>query len=357
MGHEKKIVNFGILGAGRVVLGRYLDVFRNEVHGAKVQAICDLVKAKADHAAEVLGARAVYEMAEMFADQSIDVIIIATESGFHFDHSMAALKAGKHVVVEKPPGMTPQEVIICQKEAESRGLMFAVVFQNRYNPAIRALKSAFEKGRFGKLVLGTIRLRWCRLQDYYEDGWHGTWKMDGGVVNQQAIHHVDALQWICGEIDEVSAFRGNALNRLEAEDTMMAVLRFRKGGMGAIEATTAARPKDYEASISVIGETGTAVIGGIALNKIQTWEFSTSLPEDSRIQESSQEVPTGYGLSHAPYIQDVIDRISMGNFKPPISGSDTIRTVELVHALYASTESNQIAKVGNGLISSRLGIG
>ncbi len=350
------MIKFGLLGAGRVVTGRYLSVFSGEVRGAKVTLVADPVRARAEHAAKTLGAKAVYSGEELIQSPDVQAVVIATESGYHYEHSMAALRAGKHVIVEKPPAMKPAEVLGCQSFAESRGLMYAVIFQNRYNPAIRALKKAYAEGRFGRLVLGTIRLRWCRFQDYYEDGWHGTWKMDGGVVNQQAIHHVDALRWICGSVDEVFAFHANILNRLEAEDTMIATLRFENGGMGAIEATTAARPKDIEASISIIGETGTAVIGGIALNKISTWEFQKAAPEDANIQACSQEVPTGYGLSHAPYMQDVIDRLSAGNTAPPISGKDTVPTVELVHALYASTETKKIVKMSDHPLSSRLGI-
>ena len=122
--------------------------------------------------------------------------------------------------------MLPKQVLELEKIAKEKKLMYAVIFQNRLNPAMIKLKETFDKGRFGKIILNTIRLRWCRYQDYYEDGWHGTWNMDGGVINQQAIHHVDALQWVCGDIQEVCANAGNRLNDLEAEDTMTALITF-----------------------------------------------------------------------------------------------------------------------------------
>ncbi len=350
-------VRFGILGAGRVVVGRYLSVFDREVTGAEVVAVCDTVPERAQHAANVLKTRAMTSMEAFLADPAIEVVVVATESGHHDVHAMAALRAGKHVVVEKPPAMIPAGVDECRRFAEASGLMYAVVFQNRLNPAMRVLKRAFDEGRFGRFVLGTIRLRWCRVQDYYEDGWHGTWRMDGGVINQQAIHHVDALRWVCGEVAEVSALRANALNKLEAEDTMLAVLRFAHGGSGAIEATTAIRPRDVEASISVFGEDGMAVVGGIALNRIDTWEFSTQRPEDARIQDHSQDVPNGYGLSHKDYIQMVIDRLAAGDITPPIGGAETIGTVALVHALYASTEQGGPVRLADNPVSRRLGVG
>ena len=174
--------------------------------------------------------------------------------------------------------------------------MLGVAFQNRLNPAILKLSEAVNNNRFGKITTGTIRLRWCREQEYYEDGWHGTWAQDGGVINQQAIHHVDALNWLLGPVDSVCATMGNRKNQLEAEDTMVAILRFASGAMGTIEATTAAT-KDVEASLSIIGETGMAVVGGIALNKIEVWDFEKPVHGDEEAKQThSQEVPSGYGL-------------------------------------------------------------
>ena len=234
--------------------------------------------------------------------------------------------------------------------------MFAVIFQNRFNPAMIKLKETYDSNRFGKIVLATIRLRWCRYQDYYEDGWHGTWKMDGGVINQQAIHHIDALQWVCGKVDEVCANTGNLLNNLEAEDTITALTKFKSGAMGVIEATTAARPEDFEASMSIVGEEGMVVIGGIALNKIKTWNFVHTKEEDKNIPSLySFDVPTGYGLSHGPLLQEIVNRLTKGDIIPPISGKDSLPAVSLVHALYSSDENRSWVKLDDSPISNRLG--
>ena len=234
--------------------------------------------------------------------------------------------------------------------------MYAVILQNRLNPAMQKLKQTFDSGRFGKLVLATIRLRWCRYQKYYEDGWHGTWKMDGGVLTQQAIHHLDALQWVCGPIQEVVAAQTNALNKLEAEDTTVATVKFLNGCLGAIEVTTAARPEDFEASISVVGEKGMVVIGGIALNKIETWHFVDPQPEDETVPINfSQEVPSGYGLSHGPLMQEIVNRLNSGRTDPPITGTDSSHCVNLAHALYRSAESKGWVSLKENPISDRLG--
>jgi len=350
------MVRFGFWGAGRVVQNRYVDVFSKELQGASVSAVCDIDRPRADHVAAALGAKAIYDDQEFLQRPDIDAVIICTESGHHHNHVRRALKAGKHVVVEKPPAMFSYEVGEDAQLAKDKGLMYAPVFQNRLNPAVVKLKQTVDEGRFGKIVLATVRLRWCRTQDYYEDGWHGTWAMDGGVINQQAIHHVDVLRWIGGEVQEVYAMQANALNRLEAEDTTVAVLKFKNGALGVIEATTAARPNDHEASFSIVAQKGYAQIGGIALNKMEAWRFVEPKPaDDSVCRQFSQEVPTGYGLSHGPLMQLIIDRLKAGNTTSPLAPETVTPTVELVHALYKSTEDKKSVKVGPGIFSSRLG--
>lgn len=350
------MIRIGLLGAGRVIQNRIVEVLRDELKEASVLMVCDKVNERADMLAGQLGAKAVYDMNDLFGNNEVDAVLIATESGNHFQHSREALEAGKHVIVEKPPALLPDEILKNEHYAQQKGLMFAVIFQNRLNPAMQILKNTYEEGRFGKIVLSTIRLRWCRYQEYYEDGWHGTWAMDGGVLSQQAIHHLDALQWICGEVDQVSTMQSNALNRLEAEDTTVATVRFRNGALGVIECTTAARPDDFEASISIVGEKGFVVVGGIALNKIDTWKFVDQRPEDNTIpQRYSQEVPTGYGLSHGPLIQEIVNRLNSGRIDAPITGSDAVPTMRLVHALYRSAEIGGVVKLEDKLLSERLG--
>lgn len=345
----------GFLGCGRVSQ-RQMEVCRDELKDARVTVVCDIVKEKADLRGKELGAKVVTDINLLLVNKEVDVISIMTESGRHAEHARMALNAGKHVIVEKPPALIPEQIIEIEQLAKSKGLMYSVIFQNRFNPAMQILKKTYDRGRFGKIVLSTVRLRWCRYQSYYEDGWHGTWKMDGGVINQQAIHHIDALQWVCGEITEVVASQTNALNKLEAEDTLVAVVKFANGGLGTIEATTAARPVDFEASISIVGELGSAVVGGIALNKIDAWQFVEPELQDATIPiDYSQEVPTGYGLSHGPLMQEIIDRLNQGRIDPPISGTDVLPTVQLVHALYRSVEIKSWIKLSDKPLSEKLG--
>ena len=163
------MIRLGILGCGRVVQNRYVEVFQKELNDLKVTLVCDKDKKKADNIANLLGCDAVYSKEILLSSPNIDVVLICTESGKHYSHSLAALKACKHVIVEKPPALIPNEIIELEQIAKKKQLMFAIIFQNRFNPAMKKLKETFEKNRFGKIILATIRLRWCRYQEYYED--------------------------------------------------------------------------------------------------------------------------------------------------------------------------------------------
>ena len=285
-----------------------------------------------------------------------DLVLILTPSGLHYQHTKIAFDYGCHVLCEKPITMLPVQAEELEQIAYTKNLMYGTAFQNRLNPAIRALEKAINGDRFGKIITATIRLRWCRYQDYYEDGWHGTWSQDGGVINQQAIHHVDAINWLLGPIESINATITNRLIDLEAEDTLVAIMKFKNGALGTIEATTAARPEDFEASLSVVGEKGMVLVSGIALNKIEIWEFVEPIVEDKIIPEQySQEVETGYGISHGPLLQGVIDTLQNNKIDTLVSAKDAINTARMVHALYKSDEDQCWVKLADNPVSNRLG--
>lgn len=346
----------GILGAGGIS-DWYVQIFNDLQNlGAEITTVCDLDLAKANSTAKKAGAIATTSYEDLLKDPDIDVVIILTSSGHHYQHAKLALQGGKHVIVEKPAAMIPQHIYELHALADKLNLMYTVMHQNRFNPAVAALKRAVEENRFGKITLATVRLRWCRLQEYYEDGWHGTWLMDGGVINQQAIHHIDALQWICGPVRSVVAANTNALNELEAEDTSISLLNFEDNFLGIIEATTAARPRDFEASISVLGEGGFVEVGGRALNKIVNWEFEESTDEDDlEVENSSEEVSEGFGLSHPRLLQEVFDNLNRESTIAPVSGIEAAECVKLVHAIYTSHEEGKWINLSDNPESKYLG--
>ena len=197
-------------------------------------------------------------------------------------------------------------------------------------------KKAFENKRFGTLVSVSVRLRWCRFQDYYDDGWHGTWAQDGGVTNQQAIHHVDALTWICGNAKSVCAISAKRANELQAEDTLVAAIELENGGLATLELTTAARPKDLEASITITGTKGVVQIGGVALNKIEQWNFSDCIDSEKDITDQySEEVDNGYGISHYRQLKKIFETFRNGQIdKVPFLAENCIHTLKLIPVSY-----------------------
>jgi predicted dehydrogenase len=220
---------------------------------------------------------------------------------------------------------------------EKNGCRLFVVKQNRFNRAVVAARQAVEEGRFGRMVMGTIRVRWRRDQAYYDQAdWRGTWELDGGVMSQQATHHLDLLQWFMGPIESMQCQTATRLMEIEVEDTAVAILKFKSGALGAFEATVATRPEDLEGSMSLLGEKGSVIIGGPAVNKVEYWKFEDSRPEDLEIQQAfSQDVPNVYGHGHLPYLQKAM--LALRNGTPgPVEGAGGKTNINILTALYES---------------------
>jgi len=345
-----------LIGCGRVAKHYRTMLAEPLLSDVQVVGVADVDAVKRDDFAEHFGVVAASSVEECIERSNPDLVVIATPSGLHAEHTRVALEHHRHVLAEKPAAMLPSEIRSLDTLARQRERMYGVAFQNRLNPAIQLLRSCVEEDRFGAVTSLSVRLRWSREQSYYEDGWHGTWKMDGGVINQQAIHHVDVLQWLFGPITEVSATIGNRLNRLEAEDTLVAAFRTSAGALGTLEATTAARPRDYEASLTVTAEGGVARVGGVALNLVDEFDFVSARADDARrARESSIPVPTGYGLSHGPLLRHIADRLKSGRTDAPVNAIDSVHTCEVIHALYRSHEVHGWVPVGEQTQSARLG--
>jgi predicted dehydrogenase len=260
----------------------------------------------------------------------------------HAVHAIEVAKARKHVIVEKPMALRLADADLMIQACDAAGVKLFVVKQNRFNVPVVKAREALLAGRFGKLILGTVRVRWCRNQSYYDqDKWRGTWAYDGGVLANQASHHVDMLEWFFGDVVSVHARAATALVNIEAEDTAVATLRFRNGALGIIEATTAVRPKDLEGSLSILGENGTVEIAGFAVNKIRHWQFRDELPSDVDVIENfSVNPPNVYGFGHQAYYEHVVDCLS--NQSPAlVDGLEGRKSLELISALYESIETGR----------------
>lgn len=347
----------GVLGCGRVS-ARYREVFRDELTDiAEVVAVADKVGDKARSFSDDVGGSPIVDGIAGLVAAKPDLVCILTESGNHYDHAKALLSAGINVIVEKPVALRLEHAEELSALAKAKGLICAEIKQNRYNPAVRFLRRMMDEGRFGRIVSLGVRVHWSRDQSYYDDPWHGRWRMDGGVLAQQAIHHLDAMRWLGGPIEAVCAQGRAIVNRLEAEDTATAIVRFASGAMGTIEATTAARPRDFEASLHIVGEAALAKVGGRAINLIETWEPVEATAEDEGVAERhSQDVPTSYGLGHGPYIRDVVDCWRAGRTDVPVSVDEGAKALAFLHALYRSMETGGWVSLADKPKSERLGL-
>ena len=351
------MIRFGLLGCGRIARRHSELLGGGHIDRASLVAVCDPVRPRADAIALRFGVPASYDIDEFLARKDIDAVAVLTPSGMHPAHVIACAKAGKHVVVEKPMALRLSDADDMVRACDEAGVKLFIVKQNRFNVPVVKAREALEAGRFGRLVLGTVRVRWRRDQAYYDqDAWRGTWAYDGGVLTNQASHHIDMLEWFFGDVVSVHARAVTALARIETEDTAVATLKFRNGALGIIEATTATRPSDLEGSLSILGEKGTVEIAGFAMNQIRHWRFVDELASDRDVMEKfSVNPPNVYGFGHQAYYQHVIDCL-IHQHAVLVDGLEGRKSLELISALYESIETGQEVALRFTPRLSRLGV-
>ena len=350
--------NFALVGCGRIAVRHSQLLGDGHIDGARLAAVCDVDAAKAKELGVRFAVPAFTDLHEMMASGlDIDVVSVLTESGFHARNVIELAPYGKHIVVEKPMALTTDDADEMIRICAEYGCRLFVVKQNRFNVPIVKAREALEAGRFGQLVMGTVRVRWCRRQEYYDQApWRGTWALDGGVLTNQASHHVDILEWMMGEVDSVFAKSITALAEIEAEDTAVVVLKFRNGALGVIEATTATRPVDLEGSLSILGAQGTVEVAGFALNQLNTWRFEDEKEEDADVRaNSSVNPPDVYGFGHKAYYEHVVDCLITGR-QHMVDGLEGRRSLELISAIYESIETGREVQLRFRPKECRLGL-
>lgn len=336
------MLKFALVGCGRIAKRHSELLGLGQIKGAALVAACDITEDKAAIIGKQFSVPHFTDMHLMMQSVEVDVVVVLTESGNHPKHVVELARYGKHIVVEKPMALRLEDADAMIEACDAAGVKLFVVKQNRFNVPVVKLREAIEQNRFGKLVLGTVRVRWCRPQSYYDQApWRGTWAMDGGVLTNQASHHIDLLEWMLGEVDSVFAISTTALANIEAEDTAVVTLRFKNGALGLIEATTAVRPKDLEGSISILGEGGSVEIGGFAVNKMKEWNFVQQQPGDEEVMEKySVNPPSVYGFGHQAYYEHIVECINK-NRQHLVDGLTGRKSLELINAIYESIETGK----------------
>ena len=338
-------IKFALVGCGRINRKHAEAITQTLKDKAELIAVADPQNDRAEIVGKKYGVPYYKSYGEMLiAHPEVDVVNVLTESGNHAKHTIDIVKKyKKHIVVEKPMALTLDDADEMIRTCDEAGVKLFVVKQNRYNLPVMKLRESLEAGDFGKLIMGTVRVRWARHQAYYDqDKWRGTWAMDGGVFTNQASHHVDLLEWMLGNPISVFAKSRTALADIETEDTGVAIIKFENGAIGVVEATTATRPKDLEGSLSVLGENGTVEIGGFAVNEMKIWNFENQTEKDkNEILEKYKENPANvYGFGHVRYLDDVIESL-IHNKKALVSGLEGRKSLELISAIYESIETGK----------------
>ena len=277
----------------------------------------------------------------MLAEAPIDSCAVATESGYHAHIALDCIRAGKHTLVEKPMALSTSDAQQMIEVAKAHGVTLGVCHQNRFNAPIRQLHKALADGRFGKLVGGSARILWNRTMPYYlQAPWRGTWAQDGGTLMNQCIHGIDLLQWsLGGEPDTIMAMTGNYLRDIEAEDYGAILIRFKNGAIGTVKGTACVYPKNLEETLSISGATGTAVIGGLAVNRVETWSFSSPAPQDQDVAKLTGTDPKDvYGSGHNALYRNFITAVNT-HTEPLVSGSEGIKGLKIILAAYQSQKT------------------
>jgi Predicted dehydrogenases and related proteins len=353
-----KMLRFALVGCGRIAKRHAELLSEGSIRGGRLIAVCDIDKNRSESFGKQFKVPHHIDFKTMMAKTDADIVSVLTPSGLHAKHVVELAKYKRHIVVEKPMALTLDDANAMINACDNAGIKLFVVKQNRYNYPVQKLREALEAGRFGKIVLGTVRVRWCRTQKYYDqDSWRGTWKMDGGVFSNQASHHIDLLEWMLGEPESVFAKSATALVKIEAEDTGVAIVKFRNGALGVIEATTATRPKDLEGSLSILGEKGSVEIGGFAVNEMKVWNFSEPLESDKVVLSKYRENPSDvYGFGHRAYLEHVTDVI-LNNKPALVDGLEGRKSLELISAIYESIETSKEVFLKLGARKCKLGGG
>ena len=326
-----------LVGCGRIS-GNHFGAI-SKVDGLKLTAVCDIVEERAKAAGENNCVPWFTSYSKMLAEAESDLVVVATPSGLHPEHGVMAAEAGKHVVSEKPMAISLAGADKLVDACDKAGVNLFVVKQNRLNAPVQLVKRAIEKGRFGKIYLANTTVRWARPQEYYDQAsWRGTKAMDGGAFMNQASHYVDLIQWLGGPVESVVAKKATMARKIETEDTGVAVLKFASGAIGTIEVTMLTYPKNLEGSLTILGEKGTAKIGGTAVNKVEHWEFAEPDEDDALVDAASSNPPNVYGYGHEGYYRNVT-AVLRGEGKAETDGRAGRKSLELILAIYRAADT------------------
>jgi len=350
--------SIALIGCGRISF-KHIEAYVNNKEKLDLLAVCDPVieraqtkKAEYEKSIPSADVKVYKNYKQMLSELKPSIVTIATESGKHRDIAIDCLNSGAHVICEKPMALSTKDAQDMIDAAEKNNKKIAVCFQNRFNAPVQKLREAYDKKRFGRILHGMVQIRWNRNEAYYAEApWRGTWEQDGGTLMNQCTHGIDLLQWMMGEdAVRVQAQTRKYLRPIEAEDFGCAIVEFASGAVGIIEGTADIYPKNLNETLSIFGEKGSVVIGGLAVNKIETWRFADSETvgdtENVVLDPNAKDPPTVYGFGHTALFADVIDAIEK-NREPLVSGRKGKKALEIILAIYESQKTGKAVTLPN----------
>ncbi|QWE01465.1 Gfo/Idh/MocA family oxidoreductase [Polynucleobacter sp. JS-Mosq-20-D10] len=341
---ESEKIKVAIVGCGRISKNHFesIEIFKNDL---RLVALCDVDTAILDKFTNEYKVPGYLDLEEMFAIESIDLVILCTPSGLHAQQTILAAEYKINVMTEKPMATRWRDGIRMVQACDKACVRLFVVKQNRYNATLQLLKRALTEKRFGRIHLVQVNVFWNRPQSYYDQGsgWRGTWEFDGGAFMNQASHYVDLLDWLIGPVERLQAMTSTT-REIEVEDTGVLNIKWRNGALGSMSVTMLTYPKNLEGSITILGEKGTVKIGGVAVNEIKEWAFEDRMDYDLSISAANYDTTSVYGVGHPIYYQNVI-QVMRGQEEPVTDGREGLKSLELIIAAYMSSKDGKTISI------------
>ncbi|HNV43220.1 MAG: Gfo/Idh/MocA family oxidoreductase [Spirochaetes bacterium] len=352
-------IKYALIGCGRIS-HKHVDALVANKDEIEAIAFVDVMKERASQRAEeykikmkehgiTVNPEVFDDYFSMISSVKPDLVAIATESGYHSKIAIDCLNSKINVICEKPMALSIKDANDMIEASIRNDKKLAICFQNRFNKTIALARKALEEKRFGRILNVTSTIRWNRSMDYYKQAsWRGTWRLDGGTLMNQCTHNIDLLQWFLGgKIVEVFGFTSRFVKQIEAEDFGAAIVKSDNGAIGIIEGSANVFPENLEETLFISGTTGTVKIGGLAVNKIETWRFldqnikgDTEEKVTSESYSLSEDFQGVYGYGHSPLYHDMVLSIKE-NRKPYIDGVEGKKALEIILSIYKSQKTGK----------------
>ena len=331
--HNRKI-RVAVIGCGRISKNHFnsIEQFQDDL---ELVAVCDSDRSVLEIHEKQYLVTGYQSLRAMLEGEELDVAVLCSPSGLHPDQTVMLAEHGINVVTEKPMATRWSDGLRMVKACDIANVWLLVVKQNRKNATLQLLKQAVTEKRFGKIHMVHIIVFWSRPQSYYDQAsWRGTWEFDGGAFMNQASHYIDLIDWLIGPVEKVQSMVSTT-RQIEVEDTGVINLKWRNGALGSVAVTMLTYPQNFEGSITILGETGTVRVGGVAVNEIQEWNFEETKDYDQEVKNANYATTSVYGVGHPLYYKNVID-VFRGKAEPETDGRQGLKTLEVLVAAYIS---------------------